>query len=295
MDSGASFLPSATCFDRYGEGQLPFRTGRAIPVAFFRFGMGSNGGARGPRHGPSVPGISSPLDEPVPGPGCSSRRCSPWCSPWGWGMLVVWRAPAEELHTGGSNERQNLQALVGWDVFLPHRVQQKGDRGTVQAGTTGATNPRYRPNPTPGPGAAGLARFTGKIKFTGHGALGIPAIDMSEEAACKAKYTTPPADRKEKTWLAGSGPTQLWRTYSSTVSAGRARGSDIPRAPRRPVGAGSERAGRYHPHVFWRHGRAKNIEIKNSDPLLHNIKAHREKRNRPFNVSQPQRRHDEGR
>ena len=42
---------------------------------------------------------------------------------------------------------------------------------------------------------------------------------------------------------------------------------------------------RYHPHVFGVMV-GQNIEIKNSDPLLHNIKAIA-KKNRPFNVSQP--------
>jgi plastocyanin len=42
---------------------------------------------------------------------------------------------------------------------------------------------------------------------------------------------------------------------------------------------------RYHPHVFGIMV-GQNLEIRNSDPVLHNIKAIA-KKNRPFNVSQP--------
>jgi hypothetical protein len=41
----------------------------------------------------------------------------------------------------------------------------------------------------------------------------------------------------------------------------------------------------YHPRTFGIMV-GQNLEIKNSDPLLHNIKA-MAKKNRPFNISQP--------
>src|SRR2546426_2726213 len=60
--------------------------------------------------------------------------------------------------------------------------------------------------PPPAPAAASdLAAaggtITGKIKFTGTAPRN-PAIDMSEEAACKAKYTTTPT---EENVVAGPG------------------------------------------------------------------------------------------
>src|SRR3989442_11204831 len=60
--------------------------------------------------------------------------------------------------------------------------------------------------PPPAPAAASdLAAaggtITGKIKFTGTAPRN-PAIDMSEEAACKAKYTTTPT---EENVVAGAG------------------------------------------------------------------------------------------
>ena len=126
------------------------------------------------------------------------------------------------------------------------------------------------------PAAAG-GTISGKIKFTGTAPRN-PTIDMSEEAACKAKYTTPPTEENVV-----AGPANALANVFVYVSAGVPAGQTFP-APATPVVL-DQNGCRYHPHVFGVMV-GQNIEIKNSDPLLHNIKAIA-KKNRPFNVSQP--------
>src|SRR5438876_9416691 len=125
--------------------------------------------------------------------------------------------------------------------------------------------------------AAAGGTITGKIKFTGTAPRN-PAIDMSEEAACKAKYTTPPTEENVV-----AGPANALANVFVYVSAGVPAGQPFA-APATPVVL-DQSGCRYHPHVFGAMV-GQNIEIKNSDPLLHNIKAIA-KKNRPFNVSQP--------
>lgn len=125
--------------------------------------------------------------------------------------------------------------------------------------------------------AAAGGTITGKIKFTGTAPRN-PAIDMSEEAACKAKYTTTPTEENVV-----AGPANALSNVFVYVSAGVPAGQAFT-APTTPVVL-DQSGCRYHPHVFGAMV-GQNIEIKNSDPLLHNIKAIA-KKNRPFNVSQP--------
>jgi len=126
------------------------------------------------------------------------------------------------------------------------------------------------------PSAAG-GTITGTVKFTGVAPKN-PSIDMSEEAACKAKYTTTPT---EENVVAGSDNAQS--NLFVYVSAGVPAGQTFT-APTTPVVL-DQNGCRYHPHVFGVMV-GQNIEIRNSDPLLHNIKA-LAKKNRGFNVSQP--------
>jgi len=163
-------------------------------------------------------------------------------------------------------------SVVGGMFLLT--VCSKGDRGTVQAALP-APQPAVSSDPTPA-GAAG-GTITGKIKFTGTAPRN-PAIDMSEEAACKAKYTTPPTEENVV-----AGPANALANVFVYVSAGVPAGQTFP-APATAVVL-DQNGCRYHPHVFGAMV-GQNIEIKNSDPLLHNIKAIA-KKNRPFNVSQP--------
>src|SRR3989475_11154875 len=136
--------------------------------------------------------------------------------------------------------------------------------------------------PPPAPAAASdLAAaggtITGKIKFTGTAPRN-PAIDMSEEAACKAKYTTTPTEENVV-----AGPANALENVFVYVSAGVPAGQTFP-APATAVLL-DQSGCRYHPHVFGIMA-GQPLEIQNSDPLLHNIKAIA-KKNRPFNVSQP--------
>src|SRR2546430_11096804 len=76
-------------------------------------------------------------------------------------------------------------------------VCSKGDQSAVRAAPPAA--------PATAPAAASDASqsggtITGKVKFTGTAPRNRP-IDMSEEAACKAKYPTPPT---EETVVAGA-------------------------------------------------------------------------------------------
>ena len=136
--------------------------------------------------------------------------------------------------------------------------------------------------PPPAPAAASdLATaggtITGKIKFTGTAPRN-PAIDMSEEAACKAKYTTTPTEENVV-----AGPANALANVFVYVKSGLPAGQTFP-APATPVVL-DQNGCRYHPHILGVMV-GQNLEIKNSDPVLHNIKAIA-KKNRPFNVSQP--------
>ena len=121
------------------------------------------------------------------------------------------------------------------------------------------------------------ATISGKVKFTGARPTN-PKIDMSEEAACKAKYPTAPT--AETVIVNANGTLSNVFVY---VKAGLPAGATYP-VPTTPVTL-DQNGCRYHPHVLGIQV-GQSLNIKNSDPLLHNIKAKAVK-NRPFNVSQP--------
>lgn len=128
-------------------------------------------------------------------------------------------------------------------------------------------------------GGAALAGSTvsGKIKFVGK-APANPEIDMSEEPKCKAKYTTTP--HEEIVAVNKNGTLANVFVYVKT---------GLPADAKYPAPATSvviDQSGcTYHPRTLGIMV-GQNLEIKNSDPLLHNIKA-MGKKNRPFNISQP--------
>jgi len=121
------------------------------------------------------------------------------------------------------------------------------------------------------------ATISGKVKFTGTAPRN-PAIDMSEEAACKAKYKTTPT---EENVVAGAANAlaNVFVYVKSGVPAGQTF-----TAPTTAVVLDQDGC-RYHPHVMGIMV-GQPLEILNTDPVLHNIKAVA-KANRPFNVSQP--------
>ena len=130
----------------------------------------------------------------------------------------------------------------------------------------------------PLPAAQGGGTISGKVKFTG-AKPAMPKIDMSEEPKCKAKYTAaPPTD--EAVVVNANGTLANVFVY---VKSGLPAGYKAP-PPAGPVTLDQDGC-RYHPHVFGILV-GQNLAIKNSDGILHNIKAKGTK-NRPFNISQP--------
>ena len=167
-------------------------------------------------------------------------------------------------------------SVVGGGALLLLTVCSKGDSGSVRAAP--AAEPAAPP-PTAAysdqPAAGGT--ITGKVKFTGTAPRN-PAIDMSEEAACKSKYKTTPTEENVV-----AGPANALANVFVYVKSGVPAGQTFP-APSTAVVIDQDGC-RYHPHVFGIQV-GQQLEIKNSDPVLHNIKAVA-KQNRPFNISQP--------
>jgi plastocyanin len=152
---------------------------------------------------------------------------------------------------------RRLLGMIGGAVVLA-LVAASATRQTAEAVQAGAT-------------------ISGKVKFTGTRPTN-PKIDMSEEAACKAKYSTAPT--AETVVVNANGTLSNVFVY---VKAGLPAGATYP-APTTPVTL-DQNGCRYHPHVLGIQV-GQTLNIKNSDPLLHNIKSKAVK-NRPFNVSQP--------
>jgi len=144
-------------------------------------------------------------------------------------------------------------------------------------GAAPAREPGAPPAVTTTETSAAGGTITGKIKFTGTAPRN-PAIDMSEEAACKSKYKTTPTEENVV-----AGPANALANVFVYVKSGLPAGQTYP-APTTPVVIDQDGC-RYHPHVFGIQV-GQPLEIRNSDPVLHNIKAVA-KQNRPFNISQP--------
>ena len=140
-----------------------------------------------------------------------------------------------------------------------------GDKGAVPADPDAAAT-----TPVGGATITGLARFSGTAPAN-------PTIDMREEAACAAKYTGAITDPQV---VATNGMLANVFVY---VKSGLPAGATYA-VPTTPVVVDQDGC-LYHPRVF---GAMVNqtIEIVNSDPLLHNIKAV-PTTNRGFNISQP--------
>jgi len=145
-----------------------------------------------------------------------------------------------------------------------------GDKGATPAADTAAAAA------APAPAPAGGATITGMVKFSGTPPTN-PAIDMSEEGVCKAKYSTPPTD---PVVVVTGGMLANVFIY---VKSGLPAGATYP-TPATPVTI-DQRGCLYHPRVFGVMV-GQPIEILNSDPVLHNIKAV-PTANRGFNISQP--------
>jgi plastocyanin len=132
--------------------------------------------------------------------------------------------------------------------------------------TLGALGFAVRPQPQGG-------SVTGTVKFTGTPPAN-PKVDMSEEAACKGKYTTDPVV------MVANGNLANVLVY---VKSGLPAGGKYP-APSAPVTIDQEGC-LYHPRTLAVMV-GQNLAIHNSDAVLHNIKVV-PKKNRGFNISQP--------
>lgn len=123
---------------------------------------------------------------------------------------------------------------------------------------------------------AGGGTVTGVVDFTG-AAPANPTIDMTEEAACKGKYPAAPAD---PVVMVTDGKLANVIVY---VKSGLPAGQTYP-VPNEAAVI-DQQGCLYHPRALAVMVGQK-IQIKNSDPVLHNIKAVPTK-NRGFNISQP--------
>jgi plastocyanin len=125
-------------------------------------------------------------------------------------------------------------------------------------------------------GPQGSAAVSGTVSFAGT-APANPTIDMSEEAACKAKHTGTITDPQV---VVKDGKVANVFVYVKSGLPANATYSP----PTQGVELDQEGC-LYKPRVLGVMA-GQNIDIKNSDPVLHNIKAV-PKVNRGFNISQP--------
>jgi len=122
----------------------------------------------------------------------------------------------------------------------------------------------------------GGATVTGRVKFTGAKPANAK-IDMSEEPKCNEKHKTPAT---VQTVVGAAGVLGNVFVYVKSGLPATAKYA----APAMPVVL-DQNGCEYTPHVLGILV-GQNLEIRNSDPVLHNIKAKAVK-NRPFNISQP--------
>jgi len=143
----------------------------------------------------------------------------------------------------------------------------------ASAGSTGSGSGAAAPSGAAGP--TGTASVSGVIHFTG-AAPANPKIDMSQESACAGKYQSPPTDPQ---YVVKDGKLGNVFVY---VDSGVPNGAKYTAAAADTI---DQNGCLYHPRVF---GAVvgEDIVIKNSDNVLHNIKAV-PKVNRGFNISQP--------
>jgi hypothetical protein len=125
--------------------------------------------------------------------------------------------------------------------------------------------------------APGSATVMGQVKLVGKAPQN-PVIDMTEEPTCKADYATAPHQE-----IVRVNPNGTLANVFVYVKSGVP--ADAQYAPPTTPVVINQQGCSYHPRVL---GIMVDqpLEIKNSDPLLHNIKA-MGKSNRPFNISQP--------
>jgi len=172
------------------------------------------------------------LDEPTP----ASVFISPVIARSHLGARHAGRVAGAAFPFGRLEMNRRLLSVVGGALLLAG-FAAVSTRQTAEAVQAGAT-------------------ISGKIKFTGTKPTN-PRIDMSEEAACKAKYPAPPRPRP---W---SSRERHARNVFVYVKSGLPAGQTYP-APATPVIL-DQGGCRYHPHVLGVMV-GQNLEIQNSDP-----------------------------
>ena len=125
-------------------------------------------------------------------------------------------------------------------------------------------------------GPTGTGTISGSIAFTGTPPAN-PRIDMASEAKCRETYTAQPTDPQ---YVVKDGKLGNVFVY---VKGGLPAGATYA-APTEAAVLDQDGC-LYQPRVFGVMT-GQPIEIRNSDPVLHNIKAVPQK-NRGFNISQP--------
>jgi hypothetical protein len=149
-----------------------------------------------------------------------------------------------------------------------------GDGGEAASGDAPAAGAPASDAPAAAP--LGSGTITGTISFTGTPPQN-PTIDMAEEPDCKAKHASAPVDPQV---VVANGKLANAIVY---VKSGLPAGAAVPAATT-PVVLDQDGC-LYEPRAL-AVMTGQPIEIRNSDPVLHNIKAV-PKVNRGFNVSQP--------
>jgi plastocyanin len=145
---------------------------------------------------------------------------------------------------------------------------ESGSQAEEQA--AGGAAPEQAAAPAGGGTIAGMVHFSGTAPAN-------PAIDMAEEAACAAKHTMAPTDPQV---MVANGMLANAFVY---VKSGLPAGASYP-TPTTPVVIDQDGC-LYTPRVLGVMA-GQPIEIRNSDPVSHNIKAV-PTTNRGFNISQP--------
>jgi plastocyanin len=159
-------------------------------------------------------------------------------------------------------------------LVLSVACKGKDQSSAAVSQTGGAAGSDASSAATNGPTGDGVV--SGTVHFAGNPPPN-PTIDMSEEPACKAKYSSNPVDSQYVVSNGGLGNTFVY------VKSGLP--ADAKYAPPSTPAVIDQRGCEYHPRVFGMQVGQK-LEIKNDDPLLHNIKAVPHV-NRGFNISQP--------
>jgi hypothetical protein len=151
---------------------------------------------------------------------------------------------------------------------------EKSAPAASDASQTGAAAASDASGGAAGPTGDGVV--SGVVHFAGTPPAN-PTVDMTAEPACKAKYTGNPIDSQVVVNGGGLANTFVY------VKSGLPPGAKYP-APATPATI-DQKGCEYHPRVFGLQVGQK-LEIRNDDPLLHNIKAVPHV-NRGFNISQP--------